>query len=116
MAEDGLEGVGELGGGGAGEGVVGHVVEDGVGAFEQFDVEGGEEPVEALVLLVQELVAELVFGGGPFLQGFGGYVETGFDAIEVAVELFEEVKGIDFVGESVAFGHGWLSLGLLVSG
>jgi len=34
-----MEGVGELGGGSVGEGIVGHVIEDGVGAFEQFDVE-----------------------------------------------------------------------------
>ena len=105
MAEDGLEGVGELGGGCLGEGIVGHVIEDGVGAFEQFDVEAGEETVEAAVLLIEVLGSELFFGGGPFLQGFDGDVETGFDALEVAVELVEEVKSLDFVIESVAFCH-----------
>lgn len=84
-----MEGVGELGGGSVGEGIVGHVVEDGVGAFEQFDVEVGEEAVEAAVLPLEVLGSELVFGGGPFLQGFDGDVEAGFDLLEVAVELVE---------------------------
>ena len=111
-----MEGVGELGGRSFRKCFVGHVIEDGVGAFEQFDMEAGEETVEALVLLVEELGSELVFGGRPFLEGFDGDVETGFDALEVAVELVELVEGVDFVIEPVAFGHVVESFGLLVCG
>ena len=53
-----------------------HVVEDGVGAFEQFEVQAGELAVEAAVLLEGELGSEIVFGGGPFGQGFGGDFEA----------------------------------------
>ena len=103
-----------MGGGGVGESLVGHVIEDGVAAFEQFDVQAGEESVEAAVLLAEMLCSELVFTGGPFLQGFDGDVESGFDALEVAVELVEEVEGFDFVIESVAFWHRVESFGLMV--
>ena len=103
-----IEGVGELGWGGFGEGGVGHVVEDGDAAFDQFEVEFGEEAVEAAVLFFEELVAELVFVGGPFLQGFAGDVELGCGLLEVAVELVEEVERLDFVVEWVAAFHGWV--------
>ena len=62
--------------------------------------------IEAAVLLIEEFGSEFVFGGGPFLQGFGGDVEAGVDEFEVAVELFEEVERLDFVVERVAFWHG----------
>ena len=68
-------------GGGGFEGVVVQVVEDGECAFEQFEVEAGEESVEAAVLLFGELEPELVFGGGPFLQGFGGDFELLVDEL-----------------------------------
>ena len=102
-----------MGCGGVGKRVVGQAVENGDAAFDQFEVQGGEEAIEAAVLVFEESVSELDFGGGPFLQGFDGDFEAGIDALEVAVELVEEVESGDFVVELVAFGHGGLSLGLL---
>lgn len=69
MAKYGIEGIGELGGGGVLERVVVEIIEDGAGAFDQFEVEVGEQAIEAAVLLIEEAGSELVFGGGPFLQG-----------------------------------------------
>lgn len=105
-----------MGGGCVFEGVVGKLVQDGDAAFDQFQVEVGEKSVEAAVLLAEESGSELVFGGGPFLQGFDGDVELVFDALEVAVELIEEVKRCDFVIKTVAFGHGWVPLAQSVYG
>jgi hypothetical protein len=113
VSDECIQGVGELGGGGGVEGGVVQVIEDGECAFEQFEVEAGEEAIEAAVLVFGELEPELIFGGGPFLQGFGGDVELLVDVLEVAVELFEQVEGFDFGIEPVAFGHVGLSFGLV---
>ena len=95
------------------EGVVVEVVEDGVSAFEQFEVELGEESVEALVLLDGVIGTDLVFGGGPIAQGFDGDIELGGGAAQVAFECIDEVEGVDFAGEGVAFWHGGLSLAVV---
>ena len=111
MADNCIEGVGELGGGGVGESGTVHIVKDCETAFDQFQVQVAEQSVEAAVLLIEVLGSKLVFGCRPFLQGFDGDVEPVFDEAEIAVELIEQVEGFDFVIESVAFRHGGESLG-----
>ena len=59
---------------------------------------------EVSVLSVVELSAEVVLVGAPASEGFDGDVEMGFDEMEVAVVLVEEVEGGDFVVEGV---FGW---------
>lgn len=105
MADDGIEGVGELAGGGVGEGGVVEMVEDGEGAVEQFEMELGEALVELLVLLLGELGSEFVFVFDPVFEGAEGDFGLGGGLSAVAVELVEEVEGLDFLVEGVAGGH-----------
>ena len=108
MGEDGIEGAGELAGGGVGEGGVVQAVEDGEGAVEQFEVDLAELPVELSVLFAGELVSELVFDGQPAFEGSAGDIELVGGLAAVAVQLVDEVEGVDFFAEGVAFWHvGW---------
>ena len=73
-----------------------HIVED-------FELDIGEASVLPVVVFVSEI--DLV--GAPASQGFEGDIELGFDAVEVAVVLIEEVERLDFGVESVFRGHGF---------
>lgn len=68
---------------------------------EEFEFEVGEVAVLAVVVLM----AEVGLVGAPAAQGFDGDIELGFDEVEVAVVLVEEVEGGDFVVEGVIWWH-----------
>ena len=59
------------------------------------------------VLSVVVLKAQIVLVAAPAAQGFDGDVELGFDEVEVAVVLVEQVECLDFGIEVVFWGHGF---------
>ena len=89
LAEDGVEGIGELAGGGVGEGLSVELVEDGFGAVDHFEVEFGEAVVDALVLQLAKFGLEFIFDAGPAFEGIDADIEFGADFLDVAVVLVE---------------------------
>ena len=78
-----------------------------VHVVDQFEFAVGDVAVLSVVVLKPQIV--LV--AAPAAQGFDGDVELGFDEVEVAVVLVEQVEGLDFGIEVVFWGHGFSFFG-----
>ena len=88
------------------EGIGVDVVEDVVGAAEQFQFHTGLEAGDIAVKPLAVSVLEFGFDGAPFFKSFGRDVELSAGELQVTVILVDAIEGLDFGVESVAFFHG----------
>ena len=92
---------------GLGQGILVHLGEDGVAAFDHFDLQVELQAFEMARLAFAVVGAEGFFGGAPIFQGFDGDFELFAGALEIAVVLVDLVEGVNFGVQGVSSFHGW---------
>ena len=106
VLQQGVEGGVELVQAGVCEGIGVDVVEDVIGAAQQFQLHTGLEAGDIAVKPLAVSALEFGFDGAPFFQGFGRDVELSTGELQVTVILVDAIKRLNFGVQRVSFFHG----------